>query len=190
MQHSATLKFSFVILCVAVLGTSWAQASPADPYGYDLFDQIGPGITIDGTVITDGNFSTPLTDADIVAYDITVNDGTHSFEFTDSNSSLQITGSDLVGTPTDLEFNFSGSDGGHVDIIADSPALSFFDVFTDLGHGSGLKFDVEGDAPVQQSLSGNVDLGEAPLPGALPLLATGLGALGVLGWRKKRKATA
>jgi len=29
-----------------------------------------------------------------------------------------------------------------------------------------------------------------PLPAALPLFATGLGALGLLGWRKKRKVTA
>jgi hypothetical protein len=29
-----------------------------------------------------------------------------------------------------------------------------------------------------------------PLPAALPLFATGLGALGLLGWRRKRKATA
>jgi hypothetical protein len=29
-----------------------------------------------------------------------------------------------------------------------------------------------------------------PLPGALPLFATGLGVLGLLGWRRKRKATA
>jgi len=27
-----------------------------------------------------------------------------------------------------------------------------------------------------------------PLPGALPLFATGLGALGLLGWRRKKKA--
>ena len=27
-----------------------------------------------------------------------------------------------------------------------------------------------------------------PLPGALPLFATGLGVLGLLGWRRKRKA--
>jgi len=31
---------------------------------------------------------------------------------------------------------------------------------------------------------------ETPLPAALPLFATGLGALGLLGWRRKRKAQA
>jgi hypothetical protein len=29
-----------------------------------------------------------------------------------------------------------------------------------------------------------------PIPGALPLFASGLGALGLLGWRKKRKNAA
>ena len=33
-------------------------------------------------------------------------------------------------------------------------------------------------------------LTETPLPGALPLFATGIGALGLLGWRRKRKAQA
>ena len=31
---------------------------------------------------------------------------------------------------------------------------------------------------------------ETPLPAALPLFATGLGALGLLGWRRKRKSAA
>jgi len=31
---------------------------------------------------------------------------------------------------------------------------------------------------------------ETPLAAALPLFATGLGALGLLGWRRKRKAAA
>jgi hypothetical protein len=31
---------------------------------------------------------------------------------------------------------------------------------------------------------------DTPLPAALPLFATGLGALGLLGWRRKRKAQA
>jgi hypothetical protein len=31
---------------------------------------------------------------------------------------------------------------------------------------------------------------QTPLPAALPLFATGLGAMGLFGWRKKRKAAA
>jgi hypothetical protein len=34
------------------------------------------------------------------------------------------------------------------------------------------------------------DASATPLPAALPLFATGLGALGLLGWRRKRKAQA
>jgi hypothetical protein len=33
-----------------------------------------------------------------------------------------------------------------------------------------------------------LEIGTTPLPAALPLFATGLGALGLLGWRRKRKA--
>lgn len=36
----------------------------------------------------------------------------------------------------------------------------------------------------------NVSVSGTPLPAALPLFATGLGALGLLGWRRKRKAAA
>jgi hypothetical protein len=36
----------------------------------------------------------------------------------------------------------------------------------------------------------SADIGATPLPAALPLFATGLGALGLLGWRRKKKAAA
>jgi hypothetical protein len=35
-----------------------------------------------------------------------------------------------------------------------------------------------------------IEIGATPLPAALPLFASGLGALGLLGWRRKRKAQA
>ncbi len=38
-----------------------------------------------------------------------------------------------------------------------------------------------------QSFTLNIGLPSTPLPAALPLFATGLGALGLLGWRRKRK---
>ena len=53
----------------------------------------------------------------------------------------------------------------------------------------------------ENGIQGDVDLQEVawfgagtftvtPLPAALPLFATGLGALGLLSWRRKRKAQA
>ena len=36
----------------------------------------------------------------------------------------------------------------------------------------------------------SVSLDPTPLPAALPLFASGLGVLGLLGWRRKRKAIA
>jgi hypothetical protein len=38
------------------------------------------------------------------------------------------------------------------------------------------------------SITGDAEFAGTPLPAALPLFATGLGALGLLGWRRKRKA--
>jgi hypothetical protein len=40
------------------------------------------------------------------------------------------------------------------------------------------------------SVTGPDIAGTTPIPGALPLFASGLGALGLLGWRRKRKAAA
>jgi len=54
---------------------------------------------------------------------------------------------------------------------------------------------VSADSNITSDLSGPgtftlTQLTPTPLPGALPLFATGLGVLGLLGWRRKRKATA
>jgi hypothetical protein len=57
------------------------------------------------------------------------------------------------------------------------------------GGGSILGFSVFSEHCSEGCrLDFTVALSEVPLPGALPLFATGLGALGLLGWRRKRKA--
>jgi uncharacterized protein len=53
------------------------------------------------------------------------------------------------------------------------------DNFADFGVGS--------PDPRNTESALNVTIGATPLPAALPLFATGLGAMGLFGWRKKRK---
>ena len=53
-----------------------------------------------------------------------------------------------------------------------------------------ITYDLSADAGITLELSagvGNTPLTATPLPAALPLFATGLGALGLLGWHRKRK---
>jgi hypothetical protein len=49
---------------------------------------------------------------------------------------------------------------------------------------------VGGATPPTFNAAFSLDGVETPLPAALPLFATGLGALGLLGWRRKKKAAA
>ena len=49
-------------------------------------------------------------------------------------------------------------------------------------------FTFRGRAQINDLFSQTFDFPSVPLPAALPLFATGLGALGLIGWRRKRKA--
>ena len=59
------------------------------------------------------------------------------------------------------------------------PADSVFSLYND-GTDTGISTDLATFTPASTT----------PLPAALPLFATGLGGLGLLGWRRKRKAQA
>jgi len=62
-----------------------------------------------------------------------------------------------------------------------------FSCTADLGGGG---FSCPGNNFTTLVVSDNAALTATPLPATLPLFATGLGALGLLGWRRKRKAQA
>jgi hypothetical protein len=55
---------------------------------------------------------------------------------------------------------------------------------------SGFSVVLPGLGSVDLAVSARSDVSDVPLPAALPLFATGLGALGLLGWRRSRKAAA
>jgi hypothetical protein len=72
----------------------------------------------------------------------------------------------------------SANEGLAFYIVNATTAYAFFD---DGGAGPDKDYD---DMVVKITVS------STPLLGALPLFASGLGAMGYFGWRKKRKATA
>ncbi len=69
-------------------------------------------------------------------------------------------------------------------INLDANDLIVLSIFMDASNTTGF-----GDF-VGLSLNIDITPGETPLPAALPLFAGGLGALGLLGWRRKRKQAA
>jgi len=53
-----------------------------------------------------------------------------------------------------------------------------YDLHTSNGGTNGIEFIL------------TADVASTPLPAALPLFVSGFGALGLIGWRRKRKASA
>jgi len=71
--------------------------------------------------------------------------------------------------------------------VSDSVFYVFLD---DGGSGRDRDFDDMVVKIVDPPFLPAVPVSAVPLPAALPLFATGLGALGLIGWRRKRKASA
>ena len=73
-----------------------------------------------------------------------------------------------------------------IDSTNSAVALSSLAFFMDDSH-TGLR---EASSGFVDSIivSDSLSTSAVPLPAALPLFATGLGAFGLLGWRRKRKA--
>ncbi len=180
-----------------------AQQVHATSITYIVNDTV-VGDTITGTVtgfITTNGALGPLGQSDLIAWSLTLNSGSSSNTITDLDSNFTQENGHFTATALGLFYNFNGLDG---DMIFDS----------NFGNGTfcmtsgtylcalGRRGDVDTIAPLYytsttdtawQFRSGNYQFATVsgvPLPAALPLFATGLGALGVLGWRRKRKAKA
>ena len=98
--------------------------------------------------------------------------------------------------PMNVATNYLGDIGGPV-------MNSTYQVIVPPGHSLAVAFLDDGSVPNFEGSSytfsiaafsdpnrGENFAADTPLPAALPLFATGLGALGLLGWRRKRKAAA
>jgi hypothetical protein len=82
-----------------------------------------------------------------------------------------------------LDANNGGAIALNLEIAFAKVSDTVFYAFFEDGGGGSIDFD---DMVVRIT---DPPITTTPLPGALPLFATGLGALGLLGWRRKRKNT-
>ena len=183
------------------IGTPGTLAGNFDPTGLAAMNLDGVGV---GTAITifnglsntgglslsanttvtftfmgkEAGFTNQLLFGNTVLFDNNVAPGTPSATLTVNAGSLPF----LFRAPGNLDANDDGSiaTGLQIAFVKVSDSV-FYALFDDGGAGPDKDFDdmVVRAPPIA-----------TPLPGALPLFAGGLGALGLLGWRRKRKAAA
>ena len=166
-------------------------------FGTNTFLDLQAGVFIPGIG------TTPYTIGEFLNYSggLTVNTGSSELGNTLDNTILNFTGQITVtnGQTFDL-----GHDDGVTLLIGGSPVVSDpgptaldFTPYTYSGPSGTFSFqlvygeccDAPGILEINLPWTG-AELSSTPLPAALPLFATGLGAMGLLGWRRKRKAQA
>jgi len=192
MKHKANgmktlLPLTFA-LSVMLFGVGVSNASPIT---YNVDQTIGLGSVI-GTITTDGN-SGILGLADITNWNLNLNGVGASFNLQPSNSAVWGGGSDLTATPTQLLFNYSGSDGGFV-VFQDGVSSGWRYYCNNTTSGACLQsasvVPEHYSYPSAQfaTFTGNVVIGTAapvPEPESYAMLLAGLGLLGFMVPRKK-----
>ena len=183
-------KFSLTLAAIAALGFSVVQAH-AVSFNFSFTNNPILG-DVDGTVTgrIDGLADTGASAATGVF--ITSIPSVLSYPFSASDNLLSQPSVSIVsnsftvtsGVLTAMDFRAQFP-------IANTAPAEFFLLTLILDGGSEFIADRFGEATDHKvvSLSATfVPVSQVPLPAALPLFATGLGALGLLGWRRKRKA--
>jgi len=199
-------KLLGLIACMALLGASQAGATSIT---YDVSDTAESGspnpISYSGTITTDGHTGI-LGSGDILSWNITITGYTKTYILQPGPGEfVQFDGtSELSATLTTLSWNTSSNPASTFPADFLIEYHSGFDKAFVLYQQSSpddvsvLTIDAEdaaGGLEHNRDLVTSATLGTAaatttPLPATLPLFASGLGALGLLGWRRKRKNVA
>jgi DNA-binding transcriptional LysR family regulator len=129
----------------------------------------------------------------VIFYDATLAKEGKEWTFTGSQGDFQVRFSGNLETNSPIAFRAAALHGQGF-IMTPAPI-----VIDDLKSGALVavlseflpkQFSIDALYPTASHISHRLQVAAIPLPAALPLFATGLGALGLLGWRRKRKAKA
>lgn len=131
-----------------------------------------------------------------IILDLSFKDGRQTIDLTNFNpialGSFIVIGTNASGTITSFQLGFTSVEptlvGGQFGQIRASSAqiAGVFDECLTVSNGSCTSFGIDRATGPGGSLA-LTSTDTVPLPAALPLFATGLAALGLFGWRRKRK---
>ena len=185
------------LLAATAALTVLASASSASAATYLISRTIGTG-SVNGTITT--NAIGVLSNANITAFNLTLNDGTGSIVINQSNAAVAISGTAFTATATGLFFDFGAS--GNQYALFQNPSIGSgkndfclqtagcFDF-----SGAGENVDVSSTFPGQVNrLRGNVQIGAVqsgavPEPATWAMMIGGFGAIGgAMRYRRRKVA--
>ena len=206
----AAVALAFVVWLPTARAATIFDLSPTNGTTTSLAMGEGPGQGVSvttGVTISDFQFFANLPTGGDVKFMIWMQTSTtqslvHNNTVTFAASSTQ---SWISSGP--ISFNLVAGDTYYFGLIANNTELDIGNIYPLMFYTSnGLTALTSGNSnytnfssPVLSTSVGIVELGlrldtgtvsAVPLPATLPLFATGLGALGLLGWRRKKKAAA
>ncbi len=142
LADPSAVEFAFLPSPGASVTTSVSFGPGANNIAYRVNQTIGAG-SVTGVISTDGTIGI-LGQANITGYNLLLNDGVNTFDLSCCNF-FPFGGSDLSATATQLLFNFSGTDGGVVEIADPSLDLQVcFSTVACFGSGAGEAIRVLG----------------------------------------------
>jgi hypothetical protein len=177
---------------LALLGLS-VFAAKASPITYDVNFSDGTN-SVTGTITTVGNFGA-LSSSDITAWDLVIHAGPDAGISKGANPPML--GIPLLASSSVIDFEPALGSASFINGPVDwqllssslSPPFGAI-VYTTLFRTNTVPFLSPFDRDIPIAVAELTPPDTTPLPAALPLFASGLGALGLLGWRRKQKQRA
>ena len=162
------------------------------PANASTIDWTLSGVTFDDGGTATGTFSTDSTSGDVTAFDIVTTAGTTLGGATYDSTASGIYSSDGVYSPNSfIVENFNTSTYVNFEFVNSLTTPGTDDLILSVGTDYA-SYECNFCNPVRGIVSGDAvsgdNVGATPLPTTIPLFASGLGALGLLGWRRRRKA--
>jgi hypothetical protein len=174
MKSSRTARFVAALAFTCLPSASMAATA--------TFDVNGNYSTISGEETFSGTLTVSLIPSpSVVAADITTLLGASTLEFTEVLFQQ-------IGTIGNYDLDLLSLSGPFELQLDITNAADLFGGINGSTIASDSQLTFEATSPIGTDFSGSLDI--VPLPAAFPLFATGLGAMGLFGWRTKRKNAA